>query len=46
MTSENDNGPIIINTGITIVTARWSPNGLLLAVCGYVLEENIKRNVV
>ena len=39
MKSENDDAPTLINTSISIKRAKWSPNGLILAVCGYIQEQ-------
>ena len=39
MKNENDDAPTLINTSINVKKAKWSPNGLMLAVCGFVQEE-------
>jgi WD repeat-containing protein 35 len=46
MKSETDDQPVIIDTGMVIVQARWNPNGNVLAVGGSMMEGGDQKGAV
>lgn len=46
MKDEQDDYPIVLNTGVQIECVRWNPNGNILAVSGIIHDGQAKRAVV
>lgn len=46
MKKETDDRPILIDTGMTIKTAKWNPNGNVIAIGGSMLENSDGKGVV
>jgi hypothetical protein len=40
MKSPTDDNPQVIDTGMFIKSAKWNPNGNVLAIAGSLLEES------
>lgn len=46
MRNETDKEPILIDTGMMIKNAKWSPNGDLIAVCGSMIENSDGKGII
>jgi WD repeat-containing protein 35 len=46
MKHENDDSPILIDSGMTVNAAKWAPNGKLLAVGGLIYENDDPRSAI
>jgi hypothetical protein len=46
MRKETDDRPILIDTGMHIKTAKWNPNGNVLAIGGSLIENSDGKGVV
>jgi hypothetical protein len=46
MRKETDDRPILVDTGMNIKSAKWNPNGNVLAVAGSLIENSDGKGIV
>ena len=46
MRKDNDEAPILVDTGMNIKCVKWNPNGNVLAVVGSLVESTDGKGIV